>query len=57
MSEYTEEELMIKLAKPFITFSLIEKKLDENARKLGYENHKDLLHKTGWTERFSIESN
>jgi hypothetical protein len=57
VSEYTEEELMIKLAKPFITFSLIEKKLDENARKLGYENHKDLLHKTGWTERFSIESN
>lgn len=47
-----EEDLIKKLAKPIIPFSSIEKILDENAKKLGYENHKDLLQKIGWNDRF-----
>lgn len=57
MNDFTKEEYaaLSAIAKPVIPFSIIQKKLDEKAIELGYENHNDFLTRTGWKERFCNE--
>jgi len=59
MNDFTKEELnLINMMNKFsIPFSSLEKILNNNAIKLGYINHKDLLQKTGWVERFDNGNN
>lgn len=57
MNDFTKEELQIfnKLKKPRLPFSLIKRKLDQEAKKIGYMNHEDFLSKSGWKNRFYHE--
>lgn len=54
MNDFTKEEKLVykALEKPLLSFDEIQVALDKEAQRLGYENHQDLLIKTGWTERF-----
>lgn len=48
-----EEQMYLdRLKKPVVTFEEIQKDMDEKAKEFGYENHNDLLTKTGWFNRF-----
>ncbi len=53
MNDLTPEEadLITRLQKPFVDFTLIENMLDASAQKKGYADHKDFLDQTGWFER------
>ncbi len=55
MTNLTKKELIIykKLEKPLMGFDDIQKILDTEVKKMGYENHRDFLIKTGWADRFS----
>ena len=50
MSELTIEELEIlkRLQRPKYSFADVQKKLDEVSQSFGFENHQDMLIKTGW---------
>lgn len=49
-----EQDILDKLKKPVITFEEVQEAMDEEAQVLGYENHKDLLTKIGWLNRFEV---
>jgi hypothetical protein len=55
MNEFTKEELhcLERIKNPIFTFYEIQKAMDEQSQKFGYENHKDFLIKTGWADRFA----
>ena len=57
MNDFTKEELEIldNLKTPVICLEAIQRLLDLRAKSWGYENHDDLLTKTGWKERFVNE--
>lgn len=48
--------ILMAVAKPSISFAIIQKKMDGNAIQLDYKNHDDFLTQTGWKDRFVINN-